>query len=613
MHEGVEGVVEGVHEVGVLDLEPAASQLHISPDMLHSALGKAKKIGGDLTVQQYMELDFGGEDQFWGERTNVDLIEGARQGKIDLDAVAFSTGVTLREISEKVGPIEKKEEEVVEKKPKASNSSKQGPQLTDLQKQILAAEEKESSLSEYEKMRLENMRERQAMLEMLSMEEDKEELRAMVPKRESRKIDYGVREKSSRLKRKADSLAMQGKQVPEDWTGMGRTRHSPLWVGRWWVAGAEVPPPRQEEPMTGLVDRGQDFSQVTSRLHRIRAELAEVNCEEGEKEIGSSPLIWDSAMPAGLQQPTGASLLTSLQAWRDITCFADNNGRLGLQSAGRNVVLRPHGAKVSRSILLPSSSSLLSSSHDGTVRLTDLVADKVTVEADFGTTHVEWVEVEDDNCWLAGLPRRVVRIDQRESSKSSSLLTTEEGELGGRFGLNQSKSLLAFSHGTCTSVFDLRQPSKALHSFHSGPLSSPPSWSSSGRLLLSSTSALQVWDLTKAEEPVLSWPPTDQIRDINDYPISGQARYLGARAGSWVPWSTGNEVLLATCSVVRSVGNTGDCAVVLNADTGAVLAEVGEESPQAELFVVAHPSKTSILIGNSGANGLISTYAFPSM
>ena len=70
----------------------------------------------------------------------------------------------------------------------------------------MAAEEKESSLSEYEKMRLENMRERQAMLEMLSMEEEKEELRALVPKRESKKVDYGVREKSSRLKRKADSL-----------------------------------------------------------------------------------------------------------------------------------------------------------------------------------------------------------------------------------------------------------------------------------------------------------------------------------------------------------------------------------------------------------------------
>ena len=530
-HGLVRRIMRDVKE-GVLDLEPAASQLHVSPDMLHSALGRAKKIGGDLTVQQYMELDFGGEDQFWGERTNVDLVEGARQGKIDLDTVAFSTGVTLREISERVGPIEKKEEEVVEKKPKASNSSK-GPQLTDLQRQILSAEEKESSLSEYEKMRLENMRERQAMLEMLSMEDEKEELRALVPKRESKKVDYGVREKSSRLKRKADSRAMQGKQASDEWTGMGRTRHSPLWVGRWWMPGAEVPPPRREELMTGLVDRGQDFAQVTSRLHRMRTELAEVNCGE-EKEIGSLPLIWDSATPAGLQQPTGATLLTSVQAWRDFTCFADNNGRLGLQLAGRNVVLRPHGEKVSRSILLPHSSSLISGSHDGTVRLTDLVADKVTVEADFGTSCVEWVEVEEDNCWLAGMAGRVVRIDKRESSQSSSLVTTEEGELGGRFSLNQRTSLLAFSHGTCTSVFDLRQSSKALHSFPSGPLSSPPSWSPSGRLLLSSNSALQVWDLTKADDVVLTWPPKDQIQDLKDYPaISGQARYVGARAASW--------------------------------------------------------------------------------
>ena len=529
-HGLVRRIVRDVKE-GVLDLEPAASQLHVSPDMLHSALGKAKKIGGDLTVQQYMELDFGGEDQFWGERTNVDLVEGARQGKIDLDTVAFSTGVTLREITKRVGPIEKKLEEIVEKKPKASNSSK-GPQLTDLQKQILAAEEKESSLSEYEKMRLENMRERQAMLEMLSMEEEKEELRALVPKRESKKVDYGVREKSSRLKRKADSRAMQGKQESEEWTGMGRTRHSPLWVGRWWVAGAELPPPRREELLTGLVDRGQDFTLVTSRLHRIRAELAEESCDE--EDSGSSPLIWDSSIPAGLQQPTGASLLTSLQAWRDVTCFADNIGRLGLQLSGRNVVLRPHGAKVSRSILLPHCSSLLSSSHDGTVRLTDLIADKVTVEADFGTTHVEWVEMEEENCWLAGMPGRVARIDKRESLQSSSVVNVDDEEVGGMFSVNQNKLLLALSRGTCTSVYDLRQPSKALHSFPSGLLSSPPSWSPSGRLLLSSTSALQVWDLTKTEEAVLTWPPKDQIQEGRNYDSnSGQSRYLGARAASW--------------------------------------------------------------------------------
>ena len=119
-HGLVRRIVRDVRE-GVLDLEPAASQLQVSPDMLHSALGKSKKVGGDLTVQQYMELDFGGEDQFWGERTNVDLVEGAREGKVDLDTVAFSTGVTMREIKERVGPIKKKEEEVVEKKPKASN------------------------------------------------------------------------------------------------------------------------------------------------------------------------------------------------------------------------------------------------------------------------------------------------------------------------------------------------------------------------------------------------------------------------------------------------------------------------------------------------------------
>ena len=107
---------------------------------------------------------------------------------------------------------------------------------------------------------------------------------------EARKIDYGVREKSSRLKRKADCLAMRGKQAPEEWSGTGRTRHSPLWVGRWWAPGAEVPPPKREEQITNLVDRGQEYSLVTSRLHRFRAELAEKGGEE--TETGSSSLLW---------------------------------------------------------------------------------------------------------------------------------------------------------------------------------------------------------------------------------------------------------------------------------------------------------------------------------
>ena len=167
--------------------------------------------------------------------------------------------------------------------------------------------------------------------------------------------------------------------------------------------------------------------------------------------------------------------------------------------------------------------------------------------------------------------------------------------------MNQKKSLVAFSHGLHTSVFDLRQTSKALHSLASGALSCSPSWSPSGQLLLSSGSALQVWDLTKAEEAVLTWPPEDQIQDprtqkgyfLQSATTTGQARYLGARAASWsvslkhihdiihlissklgrCPWD-GKELLLTTCSVMRSVGNTGDCVVIVDPHTASVLAEV---------------------------------------
>ena len=360
--------------------------------------------------------------------------------------------------------------------------------------------------------------------------------------------------------------------------------------------------PLQWVSSTGL----RHGSQTSKVLLEPGARGRSLGASRHRTETGSSSLLWDSPVSKGSQQPTGGSLLTSLQSWRDITCFGDHQGRLGLQLANRNVVFRPHGAKVSRSILLPQSSSLLSSSYDGTVRLTDLVADKVTVEADFGTSQVEWVEVEEGQCWLAGLSGRLVRGDHRQPSVTSSVLTTKDGDLGGTFSLNQKKSLVAFSHGLHTSVYDLRQTSKALHSLGSGALSCPPSWSPSGQLLLSSGSVLQVWDLTKAEEAVLTWPPEDQIQDprtqkgyfLQSATTTGQARYLGARAASWFvslkhtheilhlissklgrcPWDLkaedGKELLLTTCSVMRSVGNTGDCVVIVDPHTASVLAEV---------------------------------------
>ena len=92
-------------------------------------------------------------------------------------------------------------------------------------------------MSECERMRLENMRKRQDMLKMLNMDEDKEDIAELAPKKVSQKVDYGVGEKSSRLKRIANTALTNGASAPSEKAGRVR---SPAWVGRWWAAGGEA-------------------------------------------------------------------------------------------------------------------------------------------------------------------------------------------------------------------------------------------------------------------------------------------------------------------------------------------------------------------------------------
>ena len=71
----------------------------------------------------------------------------------------------------------------------------------------------------------------------LNLDEDKEEMTELAPKKVSQKVDYGVREKSSRLKRIANTALTNGVSAPSEKAGRVR---SPGWVGWWWAAGGEA-------------------------------------------------------------------------------------------------------------------------------------------------------------------------------------------------------------------------------------------------------------------------------------------------------------------------------------------------------------------------------------
>ena len=537
-HGLVRRVVRDVKE-GVLGLEAAAWELGLTPDMLGSAVARAAKVQGDLTVQQYTGLEFGAEEQYWGERTNTQLLENVRQRKVDLDTAAFQTGVTLREVRERAGDI-KTEEEVKEEKErekeeqeklrqKAVPSSK--PKLSDLQQQIKVAEKNEANLSEYERMRLENMRERQAMLDMLNIEEDKEEAMAGLPARASRKIDYGVRDKSARIRRQVEKGGAGWGELGEE----GGVRHSPPWVGRWWVAGCQADPPRREEAVTGLlVCRGQDAATAARSIYRMRGELVE---EEEEGRVGEVEWGARRLSPA---QPTAGGRLTTLGTWRQFSCFGDEQGMVGLHLAGRSVLLWPHAASVTRAAMADQGRAVLTASLDGTVRLVDLVADKVAVEGDFGEREVRWVEEEGREGWLVDLGEEVVRVDRRERV-TSSLLTLESSEVAvGTMGLHPSLPHLCLARGSSLLLYDVRSTKAPLSTSTAPSPVLQASWAPSGRHLLTrGAGGLAVWG-AEVQSTVLEWGGGEEHRGVG----------VGA---AWCPWGAG-EVVVVPSTVTRGKG-----------------------------------------------------------
>ena len=91
--------------------------------------------------------------------------------------------------------------------------------------------------------------------------------------------------------------------------------------------------------------------------------------------------------------------LTSLDSCGDFVCFGTESGGVGLNLAGRAFTIKPHNMQVTRTIFTGSKSSpmLVSAAKDGTVRMTDLVQQYVTLQYSWdqsfnGKQWVNWLE-----------------------------------------------------------------------------------------------------------------------------------------------------------------------------------------------------------------------------
>ena len=177
---------------GVVAAEVAARQLGVTTTMIHSAIkewgkktkklkAKEHKLSGPVTVQRYKEFGFGGEEDFWKELTTVEVLKKVRDREVSVATTAAEWGVSRAEIVRRCGGVKTDQELENERKLRQLEKFQQKVQNSGfvkkeshLEKQIAKAEGCLDQLSEYEKVRLENMKERQALLEQLDIDQKKE-------------------------------------------------------------------------------------------------------------------------------------------------------------------------------------------------------------------------------------------------------------------------------------------------------------------------------------------------------------------------------------------------------------------------------------------------------
>eukprot|EP00092_Neocalanus_flemingeri_P022791 GFUD01024712.1.p1 GENE.GFUD01024712.1~~GFUD01024712.1.p1 ORF type:complete len:926 (+),score=251.18 GFUD01024712.1:44-2821(+) len=482
----VKTILHDVNNQALTKLE-AAWQLGVTEDMISTALMVFKKDSEfNLTLKQYLEKRYGNEQQFWKEFSTVNVLDEVRDRILTAGNAAFMFGVSRSKLMEKVGRI-KSEEEIKEARRAAfeekrrAKDEKRASKPTQLQMQIKMAEDDFPNLSDYEKMRLKNLRERQAMLEMLNIEEDKKALRHLTPSRISMPIDYGTRDKSTRIKKTAETFVPQASNMQK--------RKSPNWVGAWHPLNSTNVPLTKEEfkgvssvpqvvlDMKEVISTKTDYHRSVRFINSISEEVTELPAEAFTKNpLKKFTKIADSKV--------SSSDIRSFDTFGDLVCFGDSCGGVGVYLDGRSTTLMIHNQPVTRTLFVGESEGrgILSSALDGTVRLTDLTKQEVVVKYSWIQSgekeQIGWIEPWERTNFLINSNRNSVkRIDIRTKTVDTLFsLTDEELPLelehswdefshDPKFGTNigvhpTNTNLTSFCHQFSVKIFDLRNTSK---------------------------------------------------------------------------------------------------------------------------------------------------------
>ena len=249
-----------------LSLHAAAKDLGVTPEMLHNAKCEIytsvfdEKKNKLLSLSEFVGNDFGSKSQYWKDSKMQGLLAEVRHRRIPIEVLAFKIGVSRSKVDLKCGgvkslkEIEAEEElERIQRIKQQEEAAENRIKTTHLDRQIMDAEDNEEDLCEYERQRLANLRERKALMEMLDMAGDRNEIKKLnrIIQRPGSKegIEAGVedekktpiREKSARILKQQERRRLKSSEE-----ALTKSLHlskfnglTPYWFGRQFPNGQE--------------------------------------------------------------------------------------------------------------------------------------------------------------------------------------------------------------------------------------------------------------------------------------------------------------------------------------------------------------------------------------
>ena len=355
-----------------------------------------------------------------------------------------------------------------------------------LEKQIAQAEGRMDELSAYEKMRLENMKERQALLEQLDMDQEKKEIaeerqKSMIfaPKEEVEK-----RAPSARVKALKDrSSRMQDTQMMLHFKAKSLAQVSPKWVGQWLPLPWSHPLRNQQSALKTSLQKCllevKDFKgSVPSGMLKIREldekhrmpQTSQTTLESIEAELAEMvdepPYTTQVDIMVKMEMESESvvttSTITTMDTCWDFVGFGTADGGVGVHIGANSICWRPHSATVTGIAFCGESSNLgiLSSSKDGAVRRSCLARQSVLLEFQEHEEGIGCLVKRNQSEFLLGCDSTVRLLDLRQRNVSTLLRPG-----GSQIATHPTDPNLV-SVGAW--IYDLRQPKNAMVKLWSG-------------------------------------------------------------------------------------------------------------------------------------------------